>query len=343
MKQVTKTIVAVAALALLPGAASADTVADFYKGKTITVVVGYAPGGGYDPYARLLARHIVRHIPGNPNVVVQNMPGAGGMVAANHLANVAPKDGTQLAVFSAATALEPLFGNDNAKFQTTTFAWIGNMYRDVTACGVWSSSKFKTLDDLLKSDREVVFGSTGPGTTTTYHAMLLSSMLGAKVKVLQGFGGIKEIGLALQRGEVDAACGMQISTIQASFASEYERGDLRILVQFARKASPFFRDAANFYDRLKTEEEKQISDLFFDQMAIARPLAGPPGMPAERSAALRKAMSDALKDPELLAEGKRTNIEIDGMTGEEVEQTFAAFYKMPPETVKKAMALVDRK
>jgi tripartite-type tricarboxylate transporter receptor subunit TctC len=321
----------------------AQSVADFYKGKTITIVVGYAPGGGYDPYARMLARHIVRHIPGNPTVVVQNMPGAGGMVAANHIANVAPKDGTALGVFSASTALEPLFGNDQAKFQTDKFAWIGNMYKDVTACAVWKSSKFNTLDDMLKSGQEVVFGSTGPGTSTTYHPLLMQSMLGAKVKILQGFGGIKEIGLALQKGEVDAACGMQISTILASFPQEYESGDLRVLIYFDRDKVPFFKNAVNFYDRLKSEEDKLVADLFFGQLAIARPLAGPPGMPADRTAALQKAMSAALKDPELLAEAKKTNLPIDPMTGEEVARAFSAFYKTPPAAVQRAKELTATK
>lgn len=305
--------------------------------------MGYAPGGGYDPYARMLARHITRHIPGNPSVVVQNMPGAGGMVAANHIANVAPKDGTALGVFSASTALEPLFGNDQAKFETDKFAWIGNMYKDVTACAVWKTSKFNTLDDMLKSEREVVFGSTGPGTSTTYHPLLMQSMLGAKVKILQGFGGIKEIGLAMQKGEVDAACGMQISTILASFPNEYASGDLRVLIYFDRNTVPFFKDAVNYYDRLKSEEDKLVADLFFGQLAIARPLAGPPGVPAERSAALQKAMSDALKDPELIAEAKKSNLPIDPMTGEEVARAFAAFYKTPPAAVQRAKALTQAK
>jgi tripartite-type tricarboxylate transporter receptor subunit TctC len=322
---------------------SGQSVADFYKGKTITVIVGYAPGGGYDPYARLLARHIVRHIPGNPNVVIQNMPGAGGMVSANHIANVAPKDGTALGVFSASTALEPLFGNEQAKFETDKFAWIGNMYKDVTACAVWKTSKFASLDDMLKSPTEVVFGSTGPGTSTTYHPLLMQSVLGAKVKILQGFGGIKEIGLAMQKGEVDAACGMQISTILASFPQEYESGDLRVLVYFDRNAVPFFKNAVNYYDRLTSETDKQIADLFFGQLAIARPLAGPPGMPADRAAALQKAMSEALKDPELLAEAKKTNLPIDPMSGEEVARAFAAFYKTPQAAVQRAKELTSAK
>ena len=334
--------IAAAALVLNTTASAADPIADFYRGKTVTIAIGFGPAGGYDTYARILARHLGDHIPGKPNVLAQNMPGAGSMKLANYVYNVAPKDGTYIGMFSAQTALEPLYGNANARFETAKFTWIGNMHRDTGACGAWHSTGIASLQDLLKSDKEVIFGSTGASTNGHQHALILKSMMGAKVKLISGYKGIKDVNLAMQQGEVQAACGMSQSATQAAFANEVERGQIRMFVQFGRENVPFFGKATNFYSLLKTDEDRQIADLFFGTGEISRPFTAPPGLRAEITAALRGAMMATLADPGLLADARKSKNDISPMSGEEVAARFAAFAKTPPAIVKKALAIIGR-
>ena len=343
-KRVTAVAVTVLLLAASGAAqARADDLAEFYKGKQINVVVGYGPGGGYDVYTRLLARFMPEYIPGKPTMVIQNMPGAGSLRAANWVANVAPKDGTALGVFGAPAALEPLFGNNNAQFETVKFAWLGNMIRDTAACATWHNSGIKGLQDVIDAKTEVVFGASGPGSYANQHALVLKHMLGAKLRVITGFKGIKDIGLALERGEVQAACAMALSTSKAAFDANVKKGELKYLVQFGKQNVPYFGDAPNFYAMLKTEEQRKVADVFFAQSEIARPLIGPPGMPPATVAALSKAMADALKDPALLAEAARIGIDIEPMSAAETAQSFIDIYKTPPEMVQKAREIMGRK
>ena len=331
------------ALVALCGAAQADAVADLYKGKQINIVVGYGPGGGYDVYTRLLIRHMPRYIPGNPGMVVQNMPGAGSLRAANFVANAASRDGLTLGVFGAPAALEPLFGNKDAKFETVKFAWLGNMIRDTAACGTWHNSNIKSLDDIINAKTEVVFGASGQGSYANQHSLILKHMLGAKLRVITGFTGIKDIGLALERGEVQAACALALSTAKATFDGNVKRGELKFLVQFGKQQDlPYFGGAPNFYKMIKTDEQRQIADLFFGQSEIARPLIGPPGMPPAVVAALTKAMADAVKDKAFLAEAEKSGLDIEFVSGEETAQSFADFYKTPPEVVRKAREIMGR-
>jgi tripartite-type tricarboxylate transporter receptor subunit TctC len=329
-------------LIALASAAQADAVADFYKGKQINVVVGYGPGGGYDVYTRLLVRHMPRHIPGHPGMVVQNMPGAGSLRAANYVANAASRDGLTLGVFGAPAALEPLFGNKDAKFETVKFAWLGNMIRDTAACGTWNNSGIESLDQVIKSPKEIVFGASGQGSYAYQHSMVLKHMLGANLRVITGFTGIKDIGLALERGEVQAACALALSTAKAAFDRNVRSGELKFLVQFGKKDIAYFGSAPNFYRMLKTDEQRQIADLFFGQSEIARPLIGPPGMPSAIVAALTKAMADAVSDKAFLAEARKAGLDIEFVSGEETAQSFADFYKTPPDVVRKAREIMGR-
>jgi tripartite-type tricarboxylate transporter receptor subunit TctC len=324
--------------------AHADPVADFYKGKQINVVVGYGPGGGYDIYARVLLRHMPRHVPGNPTMVVQNMPGAGSLRAANFIGNAASRDGLTLGVIGAPAALEPLFGNKDAKFETTGFAWLGNMIRDTAACGTWHNSGITSLDQIIKAKTEVAFGASGAGSYGNQHAMILKHMLGANLRVITGFTGIKDIGLALERGEVQAACALALSTAKSTFEGNVKRGELKYFVQFGKdKDVPYFGGAPNFYKMIKTDEQRQIADLFFGQSEIARPLVGPPGLSPAFVAALRKAMADTMTDKAFLAEADKASLDIDFVSGEETAQSFADFYKTPADVVAKAREIMGRK
>jgi tripartite-type tricarboxylate transporter receptor subunit TctC len=330
-------------LSAVATAARADAVADFYKGKQINVVVGYGPGGGYDVYTRLLARHMSRYIPGNPGIVVQNMPGAGSLLAANYIANVAPKDGSVLGVFGAPAALEPLFGNKRAQFETTKFAWIGNMLQDVASCATWHTSGIKSLQQIVGAKTEIVFAATGAGSYGNQHALVLKHMLGANLRVITGFKGLKDIALALERGEVQAACAVFVSTAKTAFGSAVKNGQLKFLVQFGEQNVPYFGDAPNFYSMLKSEEDRRVADLFFGQVKVSRPLIGPPGMPKPVVAALQKAMMETLRDKALLAEAAKIGLDIDPVSGEDTAQTMAGFYKASPAVIRRAMTIMGRK
>jgi tripartite-type tricarboxylate transporter receptor subunit TctC len=248
-----------------------------------------------------------------------------------------------LGVFGAPAALEPLFGNKNAQFETVKFAWLGNMIRDTAACATWHNSGIKSLQDIIDAKTEVVFGASGPGSYANQHALVLKHMVGAKLRVITGFKGIKDIGLALERGEVQAACAMALSTSKAAFDANVKRGELKYLVQFGKQDVAYFGGAPNFYAMLKTEEQRQVADLFFSQSEIARPLIGPPGMPPAIVAALSKAMAGAVKDPALLAEAAKVGIDIEPMSAAETLQSFVDVYKTPPAVVQKAREIMGRK
>ena len=324
--------------------AKADAVADFYKDKTVTLQVGFGAGGGYDTTTRMFARHFGNHIPGKPSVVVQNLPGAGSMIVANAIFNSAPKDGTVLGVFASSTALEPLFGNKKALYDPRKYEWIGSLHRDIASCGVWKGARqgIRSLADLLKAKQTVVFGSTSPTAITSQHPLFLKNMLGANLKVVYGYKGTKDVSLAMQRQEVDGSCGMFESSVRSAYDAHVKAGEFKIFVQFGvDRPVPYFGDATRMYELLKTDEQRKIADLIFRQTELARPLAAPPGTPADRVAALRKAMLATLKDPAMLADAKKLLIDFDPVTGEETKQLFAGFYANPPELVDKARRYVQ--
>lgn len=331
-------LAALTALASAP-AAAADSVAAFYKDNTITIQVGYGAGGGYDTTTRMFARHFGKHVPGHPTIIVQNVPGAGSMNVANTIFTTAPRDGTVLGVFASSTALEPLFGNDKALYDPRKYEWIGSLHRDIASCGVWKGAGqgVKTLPDLMKAKKTVVFGSTSPTAITSQHPLFLKNVVGANVKVVYGYKGTKDVSLAMMRGEVDGSCGMFESSVRSAYDAHVKSGEFKIFVQFGRdRKVPYFGDATRIYDVLKTEEDRKLADVIFRQTELARPLAAPPGTPKDRVAALRKAMLAAISDPEMIAEAKKVQVDFDPIPGEDVAQMFAAFYSTPPALVKKA-------
>jgi len=337
--------VSAAALCIaVPPGARADAVADFYKGKELTINIGYGAGGGYDTTTRIFARHFGKHIPGNPTVLVQNMPGAGSMVAANHAFNVAPKDGTVLAVFASSTALEPLFGNKQARYDPRQFEWVGSLHRDIASCAIWKGGGqgIKLLPDLINAKKTVLFGSTSPTAITSQHPLFLKNMLGANLRVIYGYKGTKDVSLAMQRGEVDGSCGMFESSVRSAYDQHIKAGEFKIIVQFGRdRTVPYFGDATPMYTLLKSEDQKKVADVVFRQTELARPLAAPPGTPADRVAALRKAMLDTLKDPAMVADAAKLQVDFDPVPGEETKQMFAAFYNTPPALVQQAAKMTQ--
>lgn len=343
--------IAGAAALLAAPTAHADDIADFYQGKQLKILIGYGAGGGYDTVTRVMGRHLSKHIPGNPVIVPQNMPGAGSMKVANFLYNVAPKDGSTLGVFASSTALEPLFGNDKAKFDARKYAWIGSMHQDTASLAIWEGGGqgIKTLDDMLQMNKqgklkEVIFGSTSPAAITSQHPLVIKNYFNLPIRIIYGYKGTKGVSLAMQRGEVHASGGMFESSVKGAFRSLVDSGKLKIFVQFGPdEAVPFFGDATRLYDRLKKPEDRQVMDVIFRQTQLARPLAAPPGTPKARVEALRKAMLDTLKDPALLADAKKINIEFNPLSGDEAQALIEKFYSTPPALVNEAMALIGRK
>lgn len=322
-----------------PTSGRADPVADFYRDKSIELLIGFGPGGGFDSYARLLARHLGNFIPGNPSVVPRNMPGGGGLVVANHLYNVVPRDGRHIAIFGPFNAMEPLFGNAAAKFDPASFTWIGNMNLEVEGCGVWRTSGVQTLKDLRS--KLTRFGSSGKASTTNRSTLALKSLIGAKAQVVQGYRGSREINIAMQRGEVDAMCGISVSSAIAEWHQDLKNGNMKIIVQLGLKNHPFFGDAANIYDHIRSEEDRRVAEFIFRPNEIGRPIAAPPLLPPERAAALREAFIKTMRDPEFLADAEKRRLLIDPMPGQEISQIFTALQQQPKAIAERAKAIFD--
>lgn len=316
--------------------AVAQPTADFYKGKSISLVIGFPPGAGYDAYGRLLARHLGNHVPGNPSVVPQNMPGAGAMKATNYLYGVAPKDGTVISHLPSSVIMEQLFGNPAVQFDAATFTWIGNMDQTIGTCAVWHTAGIERFEDLMA--KPTMFGGSGPSGVNSQHAAALKNLLGAKIKLIQGYPGMNEVKLAMAKGELHGACGMALSSLKSQHASEYRSGELRPIVQLAIDKNPELAGVAHIYDYAKSEEMRQIFDLVFGPHIIGRPVAAPPGIPAERKAALRAAFMATMADPTFRADAQKMKLDLTPSDGEWVERLFAKFFSYPKPVVKKAVA-----
>lgn len=329
-----------AGLAGLVQPAPANELADFYKGKTVTIVVGHEVGTGFDIYARALAPHLARHIPGGPNVIVQNMVGASGIAAANWLANVAPKDGTVMATFVHTVAFEPVFGNAKAQYDPAKLAWIGNMEDSVGTCGVTKASGIAAFEDLL--GKEAIFGATGATGPLGTFAQAVRNLIGARLKVVYGYKGSAEVKLAMNRGEVQGICGLPLSTIKSFWGEEYRSGEFRPIIQLSGKPHPELKGIPNVERYAKTDEDRQVFDLIFGAQALGRVYVSPPGQPEARVKALRDALMGAMKDEKFLADAAKARIDIDPMSGEQVSALIARLSAVPPAVVARAKAAVSR-
>ncbi len=337
----TTALVSVVAAMFAGHAAVADPVADFYKGKTFTILVGQEPGTGFDIYSRTLARHIGRHIPGNPQIVVQNMPGASGVNSFNWLYNIAPKDGTVMATSSQNVVMEPLMGNTSAKYDATKYLWIGNMEQSASVCGVTPEAGVTKFDEMLS--KEVVFGATGPTGPLGQAARALNLLVGAKLKIIYGYKGSASVKLAMQNGEVKGICGLPWSTIKAFWKDELDAKRFLPIIQLSAKPMPELGPIAHIDDYVKSDEQRQMVDLIFGQLVLGRVYATPPGVPAERITALRKAFMATMADKEFLGDAVKTRIDIIPSTGEEVDALVRRFYATSPQIVEKVKLTVGGK
>ncbi|MDB5568854.1 MAG: efflux transporter protein [Hyphomicrobiales bacterium] len=335
-------ILATSALCLASaGAAAQEDAASFYKGRNVSILVGSSPGGGYDLYARMLSRHMGKHLPGAPTFVVSNMPGAGGNVAAAHVANVAPKDGSVIGAIFMGTVVEPLFTTTKRPtHHPTKFNYIGSANTDYYVCLVRGDAPVKTFSDLF--DKELVVGASAGGASTRDFALLLKNVLGAKLKIVAGYPGTREINLAIEKGEVQGGCGQSWSSVAAIYQTAFAEGRVKALVQedatgypeLNKQGVPLARQFA------KTDEQRQILDLVYSQTFFSRPYVVAQEVPADRVAALRKAFMDTLKDPELVAEASKMKVDADPVSGEDLQKKVVEIFATPADIVEKARAAI---
>ena len=324
---------ALAALPLLGGAAAADEVADFYRGKTINFTVSTGVGGGYDIYARPLARHMGKYIPGNPTIVVQNMVGGGGMRAINHLYNIAAKDGSVIGMVHSGLATSPLQGVTSVKFEATKFNWIGSMHKAGTVCLAWHTAPVKTFEDVQKT--ELVVGSTGAGSGFQINAILLRNMFGAKFRVISGYESGPHLLNAVERQETQGTCGIAMASIAISHPHWLRDKLINLLIQtgLERDPRPELAGVPMAYEMAKTAEQKAVMDIIFANGQMDRPVLAPPGVPPARVAALRAALKATLDDREFKAETEKSRVPIIYVPGEEVQALLDRVYASPPSAV----------
>lgn len=310
-----------------------QAVADFYRGKTLTLLAGTTAGGGYDNYTRFLARTIGKYIPGNPNVIVQNMPGGGGMVAANNLFNASAKDGTVVGMITRGVPAEELMGREGPQFKSTEFQWVGSMNNEVSICISRSDAPVKTFQDVLTTPLTV--GGTGPGADTDFFPMFLNAVIGTKFDIKTGYPGGNDINLAIERGEVQGRCGFSYSSYISTRRDWIEQKFVNIMVQLALQKHPDMPDVPLVTDFAKNSEERQLMRIVFSRQAMGRPLALPPGVPADRVAAIRTAFDKTVSDPQVVAEAKQAKLELNPVSGEEVQDIVKEIFQTPPDLVKR--------
>ena len=305
--------------------------------REVAINVGFGAGGIYHTMAVLLSRHMGRHIPGQPAIVVRTMPGAGSLLAANHIANLAPRDGSTLAVIGGGTILEPLFGNPDAKFEPTKLNWIGSTSTETYTCAFWHEADARKIEDATR--RELVVGTTGRGSRTHTLPTALNELLGAKFKVVAGYRGMADIQLAMERRELDGVCGWAYSAIPSQKPEWLRDNKISITLQFARTRHAELLNVPLITDLLDTEADKAAMQLLLVDSFVAWPLVAPPGLTPENVSALRTAYRAALADPRLLAEASQLQLGIAPVTGEDIAQFVQEVSSSPDAVVQRARRL----
>src|SRR5437588_9447981 len=304
--------------------------AQFSRGRSIQVIVGFSPGGGYDLYARTLARHIGKHIPGHPAVNVQNMPGAGSLKAANYLFNVAPKDGTVFGIFDRGLPMEKLLGRvEGENFDATRFTWIGSVTDEPSVCGFSARSGIRTWHDMQSKPFKV--GGAGITADDQIYPTVLKNLFHLPMRVIRGFPGRAEAVLSIQRGEIDGLCGWSCSSLLSRDKQLYDSGQIVVTLQLGVEKSPGLPDVPVLGDLTSDPKQKGALKLIFSRMVVARPFAAPPGVTAERAKTLRDAFDATMRDPEYLAEMKKLALDVQPQSGARVEQMVKELYAYPPE------------
>jgi len=326
-------------LAASPSLLCAQTASEFYKGKTVDVYIGTSVGGGYDAYARLLSRHMGRHVPGNPIFVPKNMEGGGGIRLANFLYNVAPKDGSTFGTFNRGTGFDPLLGNKGAQFDATRFNWIGSANNEVSVCVAWHTTGVTRYEELLS--KELVVGASGPAADTYQFPKIANGVLGTRFKIIAGYPGGNDIDLAMERGEVQGRCGWSWTSVKATHQPWLDQNKIHILFQIGLSKHPDLPNVPLVMDLARTDEERAIFKVIFGRQVMAWPFTAPPGVPQERISVLREAFMDTMKDKEFLAEAAKAGFEIRPVSGVDIQKLVHEVYDTPAAVVQRTAQLLQ--
>jgi tripartite-type tricarboxylate transporter receptor subunit TctC len=339
----TKILCTTAAVAVITSAIGSAPVRaqteGFFSGKTISLYIGNSVGGGYDLYARILARHMTKYIPGAPTIVPKNMEGGGSLRAANFMFNVAPRDGTAFATIGRGTAFAPLIGQRGANFDATKLTWIGSANDEVSACASWHTSGVTNVQDLFS--KELVIGSTVASDDASQLPKVTNGLLGTKFKLVLGYPGGNEMNLAMERAETQGRCGLSWSSFAATHAEWIKSRKVNLLFQVSFAKHRDLPDVPLLLDLAKTPEERQILRLFAVRQVMGRPFFAPPDVPRDRANALREAFDRTMADTEFLAEATKAKLEINPVAGGKVEQIVNEIYQTPPDLVRRAAGLAN--
>ena len=328
---------AAAAVALALSASPAAAQAPILAGKTVTVVIGFGPGGGYDAWARVVARHLGKHLPGNPTVVPQNMPGGGSLNAANHIYAIAPKDGTMLAIIARDAALAPLTGVSGGRFDPLKISWVGTPTTETNVCISTEKAKVKTFEDLLK--QELIIGNTGVGTGTYSYPKALNGLLGTKFKLISGFPSSSDVFLAMERGEVDGICE-SLDSVIGKRPDWIASKKVNVLFQGGTEPNPTLKGVPFVVDLARTAGDRQAIEFLYAGQGIGRPFVAPPGLPPDRLKMLRDAFDATVTDPDFVSDAKRQMLDVEPEDGAHLEALIRKIYATPKPVVDRIGELI---
>jgi tripartite-type tricarboxylate transporter receptor subunit TctC len=322
---------------LCSGSAIAQSTADFYSGKQIDMFVGTPAGGGYDQYGRLLGRHMGRHIPGNPQIVIKNLPAAGGRQAMNHVYNIAPRDGTAIGTTIRNVPFDPLFGEAATRIDALKLTWLGSLNNEIPVCVSWHTSPFRTVDDIVRS--EILMGTSGQTTSDALHPKLLNGIARTNIKLVHGYNGSTGVHLAMERGEVQGRCGLGWDSIVSRYGHWIKERKVSILVQFGLSKHPDLPHVPSLVDLAKSPQDRQLAELMLAPLEMGRPFFAPPGVPADRVAILRRAFDATSRDRDFLADVDKQKAELFPISGDYVEALVRRIHATPQDVVETAKQL----
>jgi tripartite-type tricarboxylate transporter receptor subunit TctC len=334
-----RTATAAIVLACVPLTGIAQPVEDFYRGRQITMLIGGGAGGGYDVYFRALARHLGKHIPGLPGIIPKNQPAASGLAAAAALYTTADKDGLTIGAFPNNVPMDPLFGHPGARYDARKLNWLGSIGKLQNVCATWHTSPIKTIAQAR--EREVIVAAAAAPTNTAIMPKALNALLGTRFKPIIGYDPGAGLTLAVERGEAEGICGLSWSTMKASRPHWIRDKLLNVIVQMGIEKLPDLPDVPAALDLVSDAEKRQVLTLILLRQEPGRPVAAPPGVPAERLAALRRAFDATMKDPNFVAEAEKLQMEIEPLTAAEIDKLLATAYATPPPIVRQAAALLE--
>jgi tripartite-type tricarboxylate transporter receptor subunit TctC len=320
--------------------AQAQSVEQFYKGKQISMLINSGAGGGYDLYARTFARHFPKHIPGNPGIIPKNLPGAGGLVAANTLYNNSDPDGLTIGALANTTGLDPLTGSTVAKYDGQKFNWLGSIGKVSSVCLTWHESPIKTVQQVR--EKEVIVAGATPGTNSVVVPYIVNSMLGTKFKVISGYEAGRGMELAVERKEVDGICGLSWSTLKAARPDWISGKRLNVILQMSMVKLADLPDVPSVLDLVTNADDKKALEFILIRQETGRPFATTPGVPADRVAALRAAFDATMKDTEFLAETEKLQLEVDPLTGAQIDDLLKQAYGTSKDIVAKASDILTK-